>query len=72
MRSSVRPEERLAVALRYVATGETFKPLEYSFRISRTLISSIVIECCEALYDTIRSEYLKTHTTEVACNSLSI
>ena len=43
LRSSIKPAERLAVMLRYLATGETFKSLEYSFRISRTMISSIVI-----------------------------
>ena len=64
MRPSIKPAERLAVTLRYLATGETFKSLEYSFRISRTLISSIVTECCEAIYRTLRSEYLKAPTTQ--------
>lgn len=64
LRPSIKPEERLAVTLRYLATGETFKSLEYSFRISRTLISSIIIECCEALYEILRPTYLKTPTTE--------
>ena len=64
MRPSIKLAERLAVTLRYLATGETFKSLEYSFRISRTLISSIVTECCEAIYHTLRSEYLKAPTTQ--------
>ena len=59
---SIKPAERLAVTLRYLVTGETFKSLEYSFRIIRTLISSIVTECCEAIYRTLRSEYLKALT----------
>ena len=37
LRSSIKPAERLAVTLRYLATGETFKSLENSFRISRFL-----------------------------------
>ena len=64
MRPSIKPAERLSVTLRYLATGKTFKSLKYSFRISPTLISSIITECCEGLYDTLRSEYLKTPTTE--------
>lgn len=64
LRPSIKAAERLAVTLRYLATGETFKSLEYSFRISRTLISSTVIECCEALYETLQPTYLKTPTTE--------
>lgn len=36
MRPSIKPAERFAVTLRYLATGEKLKSLEYSFRISRT------------------------------------
>ena len=64
MRSSIKPDERLAVTLRFLATGETFKSLEYSFRISRTTISSIVLECCEAIYDILGPTYLKTPDSE--------
>lgn len=60
MRLSIPPEERLAVTLRYLAAGETFKCLEYSFRICRTLISSIVVECCDALFQLLGPSYLKT------------
>ena len=60
MRASIKPDERLAVTLRYLATGETFKSLEYSFRLSTTAISSIVLECCEAIYDIMGPSYLKT------------
>jgi hypothetical protein len=45
MRESIIPDERMAVTLQFLANGETFKSLvEYSFRISRTAISHIVIE----------------------------
>ena len=64
MRSSIKSDERLAVTLRFLATGETFKSLEYSFRISRTTISSIVLECCEAIYDILGPTYLKTPDSE--------
>ena len=43
MRDSVRPDERIAVTLGCLPTGETFKSLECSFRISYTSISSICI-----------------------------
>ena len=50
MRESIRPDERMAVTLQFLAAGETFKSLEYSFRISRTAISHIVIETCQAIH----------------------
>lgn len=64
MRESIRPDERIAVTLRYLATGETFKSLEYSFRISRTCISSIVVETCQAIFDILGPRYLKTPSTQ--------
>lgn len=44
MRFAIRPDERLAVTLRFLATGESFSSLEKQFRISRSAISCIVIE----------------------------
>jgi len=44
MRPSIQPSERLAVTLRFLASGETFSSLEKQFRISRTAISYIVVE----------------------------
>ena len=40
LRESIRSDERVAVTLRYLATGETFKSLEYAFRIRRMCIDS--------------------------------
>ena len=64
MRSSIKPEERLGVTLRFLATGETFQSLEKGWRISRTLISTAVQECCEAIYQILGPVYLKTPNTE--------
>ena len=58
MRESISPKERLAVTLRYLATGETFQSLSFSFRISRQSISQIIIEGCTALYDTLGNEHI--------------
>ena len=64
MRSSIKADERLAVTLRYLATGETFKSLEYSFRMSRTTISYVVLDCCAALFKILGPEFLKTPDSE--------
>ena len=60
LRPPIKPDERLAVTLRYLATGESFHSLEYNFRISRQTISSIVTETCDALYATLASDYFRT------------
>ena len=49
MRSPISPSERLALTLRFLATGETFRSLEFQFRVSRTAISYIVLEVCQAI-----------------------
>ncbi|PFX25095.1 putative nuclease HARBI1 [Stylophora pistillata] len=64
VRGTIQPDERLAVTLRYLATGETYHSLEYSFRISRQTISSIVSETSRALYKVFAPEYLKVTNTE--------
>ncbi|CAG4971629.1 unnamed protein product [Parnassius apollo] len=46
MRESISPAERLAVTLRYLATGDTFTDLYYSYRIGIKTISCIVREVC--------------------------
>ncbi|CAB4038159.1 Hypothetical predicted protein, partial [Paramuricea clavata] len=63
MRASIKPEERLAVTLRYLATGESFKSLEFQFRISRTAISVIVVETCHAIFNVLSKEFLKLPST---------
>ncbi len=59
LRESISPEERLAVALRYLATGETFLSLSFNFRISRQSVLSIVPETCEALSYVLQKEYVR-------------
>ena len=43
--------ERLALTLRYLATGELFRSLSFQFRISKAAISYIVAGCCDAIVD---------------------
>lgn len=60
VRSTISTDERLAVTLRFLATGESFHSLEYSFRISRQCISTIISETCAALFEVLAPEYFKT------------
>ncbi|CAH2015154.1 unnamed protein product [Acanthoscelides obtectus] len=40
---------RLAITLRYLATGDSFQSLHFLFKVSPQLISTIVPEVCKAL-----------------------
>ena len=52
-------KERLALTIRFLATGETYRSLSYQFRISTRAISYIIKEVCEAIIKNMRNIYLK-------------
>ena len=45
----IRAPERLALCIRYFATGETFRSLSFQFRVSRQSISNIVLQVSKAI-----------------------
>jgi len=60
MRMSIPPSERLALAIRFLATGESFQSLSFQFRIGKATVSGIVTEVCEAIYDVLGKDLLQT------------
>jgi len=48
-RETIPASIRLAVTLRFLASGESFTSLMYTFRISKQSISRFVPEICEAI-----------------------
>ena len=59
MRQPISPGERLAVTLRFLATGESFSSLQYQFRISAASLSIIVPEVCQAVFQVLKDVYFK-------------
>ena len=59
MRDSITAAQRLVITLRFLATGETFKSLQYLFRVSNVTIGRIVPETCQAIYNRLRENHLK-------------
>ena len=55
MRTSIAPNEILALAIRYLATGETFHSLSFQFRIGKSTVSQIVMEVYDAIYQVLGS-----------------
>ena len=63
MRESIKPKEQVCLFLRYVASGESYRSLEYQFRIGRRSISRIIPKVAKALIDKMQHQYLKTANT---------
>ena len=49
---------KLEVTLRYLATGDSFKSLEFFFRVPKNTISIFIPDTCEAIYNVL-GEYIK-------------
>lgn len=58
-REPISASERLIVTLRYLATGESFRSLQYIFRIPHNTISIIIPDVCDALYRVLSPNFLK-------------
>ena len=56
--------EKLAITLRFLATGESHTSLRYQFRISDSAISLFIKPVCDVIYDELKEEYLKIPSTE--------
>ncbi|KAJ8711924.1 hypothetical protein PYW08_008878 [Mythimna loreyi] len=61
-RQSISAAERLAVTLRYLATGDIFTDLHYTYSIGIKTISCIVREVCYFIWSELCKEYMKMPT----------
>jgi hypothetical protein len=50
---------KLAITLRYMATGENYPCLSYGFRVSRHTIAVIIPEVCKAIQDELAEEVVQ-------------
>ena len=64
LRAEITPAERLALTLRYLATGNSQVSLSFNFRIGRSTVSNILNETCSAIWQVLGREYVKAPTTE--------
>ncbi|ROL23491.1 hypothetical protein DPX16_18759 [Anabarilius grahami] len=60
LRRAISARMWLSLTLGFLATGETFRSLSFQYRIGRSTVSEIVMETCQALYDVLKDDLLKT------------
>ena len=56
-RKPISAEQRLDVALRYLATGETQQSLNFGHRIGKATMSRILAEKSEAIFQTLKDQF---------------
>lgn len=59
LRESIPAEARLEATLSYLSTGCSYTSLQYSTRISKQSLSSIIPETCVAIYNVLKDDYLQ-------------
>ena len=57
-------DERLALTLHYLATGESFQSLSFQCRITLNAVSYIIKGCCKAIVERIASAFVKVPSTK--------
>ena len=60
MRESIKPGEQCCLFLRFVASGESFRSLEYRFPVTRRSVARILERVAEAIIEELQDENLKT------------
>ena len=62
-RAPISVGEKLALTIRYLATGESYTSLSCQFRVGRSTISKFLSEVCRAIQDEFTREYLRCPIT---------
>ena len=70
-RESISAEERLMVTLRFLATGSSMTSLHYEWCISVASLSLMIPETCDAIYTSLKGQYLTTPRTAEQWTNIS-
>ena len=62
MRDPVSPGVKLAVTLRYLATGDSYTTLQYTFRVASQTIEKFVPAVCDAITRAYRDQVMQCPT----------
>ena len=59
MRKALPPGLKLAITVRFLASGDKYPSLMYSFRVARNTISVIIPEVCQAIVEEYKDEVMR-------------
>ena len=70
-RPPLAPGLKLAITLRFLATGDSYHSLAFSFRVAHNTISLFVPEVCDAISEEYRDEVFVTPSTPDGWNEVA-
>ena len=62
-RDPISPVVRLAITLRYLASGESQQSLSWWYRVGRITVSKIIRETCDVMWKVLMPKYMKSPST---------
>lgn len=66
-RKAIKPQEKLALTLRFLATGDSYASLKYLFKISKSSIIQIIPAVCEAIIEALDKFIMVSQITFNTC-----
>ncbi|KAJ8898352.1 hypothetical protein PR048_003712 [Dryococelus australis] len=63
LREAISEQKRLIATLRFLVTGRSYEDLKFSCAISPQLLGRIIPETCVAVFEELKTEYLKFPTS---------
>ncbi|XP_037819412.1 uncharacterized protein LOC119608880 [Lucilia sericata] len=63
-KKSFSAEERIAITLKYLATGEVNSCRNYCFRASKPVIVKMIADICQKMYELLKDQYLYLPKTD--------
>ena len=63
-RESIQPAERLAVTLRYLATGDSHQTIAFNYRLGHSTVNKIIPDTCDAIWKALSPIYVNCPSTE--------
>ena len=64
LRKPISAGERLAITVRFLATGESYRSIQYQYRLSPSSIPGIVPEVWDAFIEALAGEYMRFPSNE--------
>ena len=71
MREPIPADVKLAVTLRFLATGESYNSLMYQYRVSKAALGLFVPEVCNVIIEEFQDEFIRFPTTSEEWESLA-